>query len=150
MTYSHGSRRATPSSCTCLRLRKASRRVSLFYDQHLEPYGLTITQYGLLGHIKSLDGIGIGPLAEKLVMDPTTLTRNLRPLERKGFVVMPADPRDRRSRCLHLTEAGRQAFEAARPGWNAAQHEIARVLGGKDGVALAATIDRMLDTLGAP
>ena len=46
------------------------------YDQHLEPFGLTVTQFSLLGHIRSFDGIGIGALAEKLITDPTTLTRN--------------------------------------------------------------------------
>ena len=84
------------SGCTCMRLRKASRRVSQIYDRSLEPLGLTVTQFSLLGHLGSFDGIGIGALAEKLVMDPTTLTRNLRPLQRQGFVVLAADPHDRR------------------------------------------------------
>ena len=72
--------------CTCMRLRKVSRRVSQIYDHSLEAAGMTVTQYGVLGHIARFDGIGIGALAEKLGMDPTTLTRNLRPLERQGFV----------------------------------------------------------------
>ena len=65
--------------CTCMRLRKASRRMSQIYDHSLEAAGMTVTQYGLLGHLARYDGIGIGALAEKLIMDPTTLTRNLRP-----------------------------------------------------------------------
>src|SRR5262245_62923223 len=94
--------------CTCLRLRKASRRVSQIYDRALEPCGLTVTQYGLLGHIAALDGIGIGALAERMVMDATTLTRNLKPLIAQAFLVLVPDPRDRRARRLHLTEAGRR------------------------------------------
>ena len=105
------------SGCTCMRLRKASRRVSQIYDRSLEPLGLTVTQFGLLGNLDRLDGISIGDLAGRLVMDPTTLTRNLRPLERQGFVVFAPDPNDRRSRCLHLTAAGREpTARPSRPG----------------------------------
>ena len=121
--------------------------MSQIYDHCLEPYGLTITQYGLLGHIKSHDGIGIGGLADKLVMDPTTLTRNMRPILSQGLVVLVADPRDRRHRKLHLTETGREVFAKARGGWEAAQRQVATALGDKDGPVLAATIDRLLETL---
>jgi DNA-binding MarR family transcriptional regulator len=138
---------AFAASCTCLRLRKAARRVSQIYDQHLGPYGVTVTQYGLLGHVKAFDGIGVGALAEKLVMDPTTLTRNLRPLERRGLLVMAPAPNDRRNRNLHLTDAGREAHAAAYPGWKAAQRQVAEVLGDRDGPALAVAIDHMLEKL---
>ncbi len=134
----------TPSGCTCLRLRKVARRVSQIYDHALAPYNLTVTQYGLLGHIKTLDGIGIGALAEALVMDPTTLTRNLKPLETRKLVVAVADIRDRRNRNLHLTDAGRTALSTARPGWEAAQRKIAELLGDKDGPELATMIDALL------
>src|SRR5436309_368876 len=103
--------------CTCLRLRKAARRITQIYDGYVEPFGLTITQFGLLAHLRVLDGISVGALAEKLVMDPTTLTRNLRPLERRGLVKLKPDPEDRRARSLHLSEAGRELLRAARPAW---------------------------------
>src|SRR5438046_7461249 len=107
----------TPASfaCTCLRLRKDARRITQVYDGYVEPFGLTITQFGLLAHLRVLDGISVGALAEKLVMDPTTLTRNLRPLEREGLVRLERDPADRRSRTLHLTDQGRETLRAARP-----------------------------------
>src|SRR5882672_7786196 len=107
--------------CTCMRLRKASRRLSQIYDHSLEPAGMTVTQYALLGHLARFDGIGIGALAEKLAMDPTTLARNLHPLERQAFVTMKPDRNDKRSRCLHLTADGRAAFENAKPAWVRAQ-----------------------------
>lgn len=118
--------------------------MSQIYDHALAPYQLTVTQYGLLGHIKALDGVGIGALAEALVMDPTTLTRNLKPLETRKLVVAVADVRDRRNRNLHLTDAGRAALSTARPGWEAAQRKIADLLGSKDGPQLAAMIDGLL------
>lgn len=134
-------------TCSALRFRKAARRVTQIYDQLLEPYGLTITQYGLLGHLRHFDGISVGALAEKLVMDPTTLTRNLRPLERQGYVVLTQDDKDRRSRKLCLTDAGRKKHAAARPGWQAAQDRIADVLGPDDSALMAVTIDRMIEDL---
>src|SRR5437868_15546237 len=90
----------TPASfgCTCLRLRKAARRITQIYDGYVEPFGLTITQFGLLAHLRAHSGIGIGELAEKLVMDPTTMTRNLRPLARKRLVLLEPAANDRRYR----------------------------------------------------
>ncbi len=108
-----------------------------------------MTQYGLLAQLSAFDGIGIGELADKLIMDPTTLTRNLRPLERDGLVVFAADPRDRRARRLHLTAHGRGAFDAAKPAWRRAQRQIETSFGPADTSALNATLDRMLDRLQA-
>ncbi len=136
-----------PGTCTCFQLRKAARRVSQIYDVYLEPHDLTVTQYGLLGHLWTFDGIGVGCLAHKLVMDPTTLTRNLRPLQRRGLVRSTPDPHDRRNRKLSLTRAGCTAWTRARPGWEEAQRRVASVLGGKQGAALAAIIDSMLAKL---
>jgi DNA-binding MarR family transcriptional regulator len=139
--------KAKTLGCTCMRLRKASRRISQIYDHSLEAAVMTVTQYGLLGHLARFDGIGIGALAEKLIMDPTTLTRNLRPLERQGFVAMKPDRRDKRSRCLHLTASGRAAFETAKPAWVRAQRHIEQALGGAETSALNAALDRVLEKL---
>jgi DNA-binding MarR family transcriptional regulator len=145
---SAGTTRMSPAAsfaCTCLRLRKAARRITQLYDGYVEPFGLTITQFGLLAHLRVLDGISVGALAEQLVMDPTTLTRNLRPLERTGFVRLARDPNDRRSRSLHLTEAGREILRAARPGWVRAQQHVEQTLGNADTAGLNAALDRMLE-----
>jgi DNA-binding MarR family transcriptional regulator len=136
---------AASFGCTCLRLRKAARRITQIYDGYVEPFGLTITQFGLLAHLRVLDGISVGALAEKLVMDPTTLTRNLRPLERKGLVKFEPDPADRRSRNLHLTDEGREALRVARPAWARAQRHVEEVLGHADAAVLNTALDRMLE-----
>ena len=117
------------------------------YDQHLEPFGLTVTQFSLLGHIRSFDGIGIGALAEKLITDPTTLTRNLRPLERRNLLVLVHDPYDRRSRRLHLTDKGREAYVTAKPAWAKAQKEIEQTLGERAAITLNTSLDHMLEHL---
>src|ERR1700674_2998039 len=131
--------------CTCLRLRKAARRITQIYDGHVEPFGLTITQFGLLAHLRVLDGISVGALAEKLVMDPTTLTRNLRALEREGLVATASDPDDRRSRILRLTDQSRAVLRSARPAWARAQHHVEEVLGSVDAAVLNGALDRMLE-----
>src|SRR5215831_16957683 len=133
--------------CTCMRLRKASRRVTQIYDRGLEAAGLTVTQYGVLGQLRRNDGIGIGALAERLIMDPTTLTRSLRPLERQGLVTMKPDHRDRRSRCLQLTAKGNTAFENAIPAWRWVQRQLEEALGGAEAAALNAALDHVIERL---
>ena len=135
-----------PAGCTALRFRKAARRVSQIYDSFLEPYDLTITQFGLLAHIRRLDGTSIGALAAELVMDPTTLTRNLHPLQQRGLVLLEPSKQDRRTRTLRLSAEGRAALKAAAPGWEKAQKHIAGVLGTDHG-PLSTAIDHMLERL---
>lgn len=122
----------TSSSCTCLRLRKASRRVTQIYDHALDAYGLTVTQYGLLGHLKRLDGIALGALADILVMDATTLTRTLKPMQTAGWIASRADADDARARHLHITPKGLTIYKTARPAWDAAQRRIAEALGAQE------------------
>jgi DNA-binding MarR family transcriptional regulator len=130
-----------------MRLRKASRRMTQVYDRMLAPTGLTVTQYSLLAHLARLDGASIGTLAEVLVMDPTTLTRNVRPLARRGLLAIAPDPNDKRSRCLRLTGDGRRAFEHARPHWRRAQAHIEERLGGERAHVLDAGLDQVLERL---
>jgi DNA-binding MarR family transcriptional regulator len=133
--------------CTCSRLRKVTRRVSQIYDRSLEPSGLTVTQYALLAHLAAFDGISIGALADKMVMDPTSLTRTLRPLERQGLIVLKPNRNDRRMRSLHLTSAGRRAFEQAKPAWARTQRFIESVIGELETPALHAALDHVLERL---
>jgi DNA-binding MarR family transcriptional regulator len=136
-----------PVACTCSRVRKAARRVSQIFDQALEPYGLTISQYGILVALRQNDGVSIGQLAERMVMDPTSLTRSLKPLERQGFISLATDPNDRRARRLSLTPDGLAAMRAARPGWIMAQTAVETALGLDETLALNASLDRALEQL---
>jgi DNA-binding MarR family transcriptional regulator len=121
--------------------------VSQIYDQHLERFGLTVTQYGVLGHLATFNGLNIGELAEKLVMDPTTLTRNLRPLQHQGLVAVKTDRRDRRARTLELTARGHEVFANAKPGWARAQRHVEQQFGEHETPALNAALDRVLEKL---
>jgi DNA-binding MarR family transcriptional regulator len=106
--------------CACLQFRKASRAVSALYDDFLSSAGLTVTQYALLVSIARAQGISRTVLAANLEMDRTTLTRNLRPLERDGFVTQKSGA-DLRERILRLTASGQKRLDRSFPHWEAAQ-----------------------------
>lgn len=116
--------------CVCGNIRKAVRSVTQFYDDALRSLGIKATQMSLLGHCGKLDGATIGQLAEALVMDRTTLTRNLRPLEKKGLLKINLG-KDRREREITLTKRGVDTLARAYPLWKKAQSHVARGLGKK-------------------
>jgi DNA-binding MarR family transcriptional regulator len=115
-------------SCTCFNLRKATRRVTSFYDAALKPSGLKVTQMTLLTAIRVLEPVTIKRLAKAIVIDRTTLSRNVSLLNKKGMIdIEPGD--DLRTRKLTLTELGHTALVAAFPLWQKAQVEIINELG---------------------
>lgn len=75
-----------PAACNCLALRQAARHVSQFYDQFLAPHGLRATQYSILARLQRGGTMSINLLAAELVMDRTTLGRNILPLQREGLI----------------------------------------------------------------
>src|SRR5215831_11228066 len=97
--------RLKPELCNCLALRQASRRVTQFYDQFLTAAGLRTTQFSILARLRRLGPTTISVLAADLVMDRTTLGRNLQPLEREGLVAVVKGREDRRSREIRLTRS---------------------------------------------
>lgn len=127
-----------PEFCTCLALRQAARHVSQFYDQHLAPCGLRITQFSILAKLKSQGPLTINRLAEVLVMDRTTLGRNILPLQRDGLVEIARGVADRRSKELHLTEAGLARLNAAWPLWARAQAGFEAAFGDREDAKLRA------------
>ncbi|MDX2204365.1 MAG: MarR family winged helix-turn-helix transcriptional regulator [Hyphomicrobiaceae bacterium] len=135
------------STCTCLRLRKASRQVTQIYDHHLAAFGLTVNQYSILGHLRALPGVAISALADVMVMDPTSLTRALGPLQRQGLVRAEPDAQDRRTRRLHLTEDGARSFALAGAGWRKAQAHIEGALGSDGPPAINAALDHLIERL---
>jgi DNA-binding MarR family transcriptional regulator len=117
-----------PEECTCLAVRQAARHITQFYDQHLAPMGLRTTQFSILAKLKRLGPTTINALADDLVMDRTTLGRNILPLERDGLISITPG-RDRRSKELQVTSAGVERLRVARKGWSAAQTQFAAAFG---------------------
>ena len=115
--------------CTCLAVRQAARRITQYYDQHLAPVGLRTTQFSILAKLKQLGPMTINALADELVMDRTTLGRNMLPLEREGLISVAPGRTDRRSKELRLTDAGIERLQAAREDWRHAQTRFAAAFG---------------------
>ena len=129
------------TSCTCFAIRRAARHLTQAYDRVLAPCGLRTSQYSLLSRLAQNGPRGIQALAQELGMDRTTLGRNLRPLERDGFVAIGVDPQDRRGRALRITESGTAKMLEARALWQAAQARFAETYGSEQTQALHATLD---------
>jgi DNA-binding MarR family transcriptional regulator len=104
-------------TCLCLHMQRAARALARRFDEALRPVGLTNGQFSLLMALNRPVPPSMGPVANLLAMDRTTLTAALKPLERRGFVEIAPDPADRRGRLLKLTEAGRAVLACALPIW---------------------------------
>jgi DNA-binding MarR family transcriptional regulator len=114
--------------CACFNLRRVTRAVTQVYDDFLRPTGLRVTQFSVLVALRNLHQSTVNQLADKLVVDRTTLTRNLRPLEDAGLV-RTRPGADRRVREIFLTTAGEEKLQQALPLWREAQSQMRRSLG---------------------
>jgi len=132
--------------CAFYKMRRASRVVTQVYDRFLKPCNLAPTQFSLLVALSSAGLITISRLAEAMAMDRTTLTRNLKPLEREGLVKIVPGP-DRRTRAVTLTSSGKKRLLAALPLWEQAQNYMAKKLGQGQWQDLKKTLDKTIGRL---
>ncbi|MBI2825468.1 MAG: winged helix-turn-helix transcriptional regulator [Planctomycetia bacterium] len=116
------------SVCACFNFRKATRAVTQHFDDLLASTGLRSTQLVILLAVAVYESRGMAALARAMVMDRSTLTRNLRPLIKQGFLQLKFG-KDRRTRLVELTPNGRKVLGAAVPVWEAAQHRFVSELG---------------------
>src|SRR3979490_1398108 len=103
-------------TCLCLHLQRAARAMARHFDELMRPAGLTSGQFPTLMSLTRPEPPTIGNVAELLAMDRTTLTANLKPLERRGLVRIRVDAADRRNRRLVLSARGRAGLRAGLPG----------------------------------
>lgn len=103
--------------CLCLHAQRAARALSRRFDEAFRPYGITSGQFSLMNGLNRPEPPTIGAVAELLVMDRSTVTANLKPLERAGLVSVAVDERDRRGRRVALTDAGRAVLAQTTPVW---------------------------------
>lgn len=106
-------------TCLCLHVQRAARALARRFDEALRPLGLTNGQFSLMMSLNRPEPAPMGPVATLLAIDQTTLTAALKPLERRGWVNIMPNPRDRRARLLSLTPSGRAMLAAAVPIWKA-------------------------------
>ncbi len=116
--------------CFCLHLQRAARTIARRFDEAFRPLGLTSGQFSLLMSLNRPEPPTIGAVSSLLAMDRTTLTANLKPLERRGLVEITVDEKDRRSRRLSLSEDGRALLAKAAPIWERTHQEIEALLPG--------------------
>ena len=143
-TGAHG-----PLGCSSFKLRQLSRRVSQHFDHIVGAAGLKTTQYSLLSHVMRLEPVRPGDLAAEMEMDASTLTRNLQPLVKLGWLeIGPGD--DGRSRFVTLTDAGRDKRAEAQREWKRAQLAFNEHVGEARVVRLHALIDECLALMNEP
>ncbi len=135
--------RAVGSTCLCLRVRKAARRVGRMFDEALSPVGLTNGQFSLLAMLAARDDWTMQGLADALGADQSSLTAALKPLERRGLVRTAAGADDRRVRRPALTPAGAALLDEALPLWRSAQDRAEAMVGGPGAERLRRDLSRL-------
>lgn len=130
--------------CACANVRRASRVITQFYDAVFQAGGYSIAQFGLL-HALSLSKIATAAqLGTTLSIDPTTLSRTLRPLLRNKWIErIPGT--DRREQYLQLTRAGREQLKKAQPNWLRAQSRLRKSLGEKEWKQLQSLLTKAVE-----
>ena len=116
------------AKCCCFNMRKVMRAVTQFFDRYLEQTNIRSTQFTLLVALSSLKAKTLTEIAENLVMDRTTLTRNLKPLE-KLELITTLQSMDKRSKVYILTDKGKETVAKAVPLWEEAQKSVVNSLG---------------------
>lgn len=114
--------------CAGVNIRLAARRITRFLEAQMHGTDLRIAQFGLMAHIAAAGDDTIGALAERTGLDQSTLSRNLRSLERAGLVEITIVENDLRRRAVWLTEKGGRQLEAAIPLWRQAHAALSKVI----------------------
>jgi DNA-binding MarR family transcriptional regulator len=131
------------NECTCFNLRKATRVVQNLFDEAFRTIGLKGTQFTVLSHIFSYGPISLTKLADIMLLDRTTLARNLAPLEKKGFIeINPGS--DLRTRYIDITENGKRLLSRALPLWEKTQEGIKNRLGDEKWNSMISNISELI------
>lgn len=134
-----------PLGCTCFRLRKLTRAMSRLYDHHLTEAGLKTTQYSVLVNAVRA-ALPVAEMADRLGMERTTLTRNLKPLIEAGWITLEQGA-DTRQRIVTITVTGRAKVDQAYVAWRRAQLEFEKLMGREAVVALHQQLDTTMTQL---
>lgn len=127
-------------ACHCINLRRANEAVTRYYDRHLAPCGLTVSQYSLLRNLARCEPASVSELAARVALDRTTLTRSLRPLAAAGYIE-DSSPAGTRNRQLRLTPFGKKRLAKGVPLWERAQQGVEQALGRDNVSALSGILD---------
>ena len=137
-SVSFATTRRVHDHCLCFATQRAARALARRFDEVLRPVGLTSWQFSLLMSLNRAEPATLGATASVLGIDRTTLTANLKPLERDGLVTSAIDPADRRGRRPVLTAMGKKKLKVALPIWQRTHEEIDDLLVPKSGETMRA------------
>lgn len=143
-------RQLMEEGCTVLRLHAATRLSMQAYNAFMAEVDLTMPQFATLASLYQEDGLSMAALAQLIGVDATTLTRNLRLLERRGLVLQDTAADDRRRRVVRLTPEGRRLFLRAVPLWQKAQAALKKRLGVTQTEALHKQLTQVVEKLRGP
>jgi DNA-binding MarR family transcriptional regulator len=129
--FSHQTTLRVKDACLCLHVQRAARALARRFDEGFRPFDLTNQQFSLLMSLNRPEPPPMGPVAELLAIDRTTLTAALKPLERRGLVKVLPHPQDGRSRVLKLTAKGRELLRRAMPVWESTHADLDEKLHGE-------------------
>ena len=132
--------------CNFSAIRHASRHMTRYYDSRLAALGLRSNQFSILRIIFHNDAITVNALAKLTVMDRTTVGHAIQPLLRDGLIVAEVDPKDRRSRLLRLSPAGKKLAEDGQPIWLEAQQTFESKFGAESAKTMRATMSQVIAT----
>ena len=127
-------------NCVCFNLRRVTRAVTQFYDAEMRRHGIRPTQGSILASLQAKDSWNMAELSDWLGMDRTTLVRNLRPLQRDGFVETVGGGRGNRVE-ITITTKGRKQIEQLTPAWKCAQSAMVKILGEKRWSAILSDLE---------
>lgn len=130
--------------CINLELRKSARLITQFYESRV---GLKVGQFSILRAVCLCKQTNSKELQRILVLDQTTLSRNLKPLIRDGLLNLSVDENDHRVKLITLSEKGKNTYQTALPLWQAAQKEISNKLGKKHVEQITEVTDKLLEIL---
>lgn len=116
-------------NCVCRNLRMTTRITTQHFDKVFQTVGLTAPQFSMLAEITANENIAVSELAEKMLMDQTTVTRNIEILRKKGYVNVRTDDNDSRKRCISISDIGEEKLNEAIPVWNNVQSLIEKEIG---------------------
>ncbi|EPJ53711.1 MAG: MarR family transcriptional regulator [Osedax symbiont Rs2] len=134
--------------CFNLAMRKSSRLITQLYEERLKPVGLKVGQFSILRAVFFSGETTNKKLQDILVLDQTTLTRNLKPLFRDEYLKASSDPIDGRLKIIRLTSSGKDLYEQALPLWQQAQLDIVNKLGEQQSEQIHELADRFVKVLG--
>lgn len=141
MMYMH---QTDSAACACTTLRKASRAVTRLYDERLASHGMTTTQFAILRNLARADGeLPLSRLADRLVMDRTSLYRTMTPVTRAGWATI--EDAGGRAKLARLTDAGRTAMAGAESDWEAAQAHLLGEIDRDEWQTMIGTLDRLIE-----